>query len=197
MGLRYSQDVAEADWIARAAAPWEQLVHFGPPVFPAYARLRYIPDPTRPGQDEGDNDLAEDHPLDQQQARRALECLGPFTATPEDCYFCVWEGFSSEYVPPFGMDLVTVTEAEPHRRYLLLRGALSDLGGWAEALGVTGYAAPPAFAWPADHRWCFASDVDPHWAGIGAEEAAIAVLLLAPDLDAVRAQPTAPQPTYY
>jgi hypothetical protein len=56
---------------------------------------------------------------------------------------------------------------------------------------------PPAFAWPADHSWCFARDVDPHWAGIGAEKAAIDTLLNTPELDVVPAQPTEPQPTYY
>ena len=56
---------------------------------------------------------------------------------------------------------------------------------------------PPAFAWPADHRWCFASNVDPHWAGIGSEQAAIDTLLNTPELDVVPAQPTEPQPTYY
>jgi hypothetical protein len=56
---------------------------------------------------------------------------------------------------------------------------------------------PPAFAWPAAHSWCFARDVDPHWAGIGVEQAAIDTLLNAPELDVVPAQPTAPQPTHY
>ena len=55
----------------------------------------------------------------------------------------------------------------------------------------------PAFVWPADHRWCFARNVDPHWAGIGAEQAAIDILLNAAELDVVPAQPTEPQPTSY
>jgi hypothetical protein len=84
----------------------------------------------------------------------------------------------------------------PHRRYFLLHGSLADLGSWDETLGG-GYVPPPAFAWPADHNWCLASDVDPHWAGIGAEQAAIDTLLNAPELDVVPAQPTEPQPTYY
>jgi len=46
-----------------------------------------------------------------------------------------------------------------------------------------------AFVWPADHRWCFASDVDPHWAGIGAEQVAIDRLVGDPGLDVVRVQP--------
>ena len=84
----------------------------------------------------------------------------------------------------------------PHRKYFLLHGSLYDLGSWHETLGPVG-SFPPAFAWPADQSWCFAHDVDPHWAGIGAEQALIDTLLNAPELDVVPAQPTEPQPTYY
>ncbi len=46
--------MSAADWIVQAHIPWEQLVNFGPPDFPAYAQLRFIPDPTKPGQEEAD-----------------------------------------------------------------------------------------------------------------------------------------------
>src|SRR5215213_8014902 len=121
--------MSAADWIVQAQIPWKQLVYFGPPDFPAYARLRFIPDLTRPGQEEADANVAEDDPSDIKQTRRAFLHLRRFTATPES--------------------------------------------------------------------WCFAHDVDPHWAGIGAEQALIDTLLNAPELDVVPAQPTEPQPTYY
>jgi hypothetical protein len=195
VSLRYCSEVSAADWIVGASIPWTQLVEFGPPGFPAYARLRFIPDPTKPDQVESDVNLADDHPSDLQQTQRALAYLQPFTATPEDCYFCVWEGYSDGYIPPSVLDGPMVTI--PHRRYFLLHGSLPDFGSWEETLGDLGYGQPPAFAWPADHSWCFASDVDPHWAGIGAEQVAIDALLNTPDLDVVPAQPTEPQPTYY
>jgi hypothetical protein len=192
--LKYSSDISVADWIVHAQIPWEQLVYFGPPVFPAYARLRFIPDPTKAGQSEADANVTEDHPSDFKQARRALEHLRRFTATPADCYFCVWEGYPDLNFPPSMLHGPTVST--PQRRYFLLRGSLTDLGSWHEILGGAG-SFPPAFAWPADHSWCFARDVDPHWAGIGAEQAAIDTLLNARELDVVPAQPTEPQPTYY
>jgi hypothetical protein len=74
--------------------------------------------------------------------------------------------------------------------------SLTDLDNWEETFGRVG-SFPPAFAWPADHRWCFASDVDPHWAGIGADRAVINSLRNTLELDVVPAQPTEPQPTYY
>jgi hypothetical protein len=54
----------------------------------------------------------------------------------------------------------------------------------------------PAFIWPADHAWCVADDVDPHWAGIGAGTAAVDALVSDPRLDVVRADPAREQPFY-
>lgn len=80
------------------------------------------------------------------------------------------------------------------RSYALLQGGLSDLEAWEGLVG--GLQVAPAFVWPADRRWCFASDVDPHWAGVGGEDAAVDALLRTPGLDTVRADPTAPQPGF-
>jgi hypothetical protein len=113
MTLKYCDDMSAADWIVQAHIPYEQLLNFGPSIFPAYARLRFIPDPTRPGQTEADANVAEDHPSDMEQARRALDHLRRFTATPDDCYFCVWEGYPI-YFPPAVLDGPMVTI--PHRR---------------------------------------------------------------------------------
>lgn len=51
----------------------------------------------------------------------------------------------------------------PNRRYFLFHGSLTDLGSSNEIYeGGAAYAdLSPAFAWPADHSWCLASDVDP------------------------------------
>jgi hypothetical protein len=203
--LQYCDDVSAAEWIVHANIPWTQLVEFGPPDFPAYARLRFIPDPTKPGQSESDVNIAEDHPSDMQQTARALDHLRGFTATPEDCYFGVWEGYSNaDFPPPSVLDgpMVTITyrtihttQCIPYRRYFLFHGSLSELGSWDETFGRS--AQPPAFVWPADHSWCLAKDVDPHWAGIGAGQAAIETLLKSPELDVVPARPTEPQPRYY
>jgi hypothetical protein len=64
--------------------------------------------------------------------------------------------------------------------------------GHSDGLGMVA----PAFIWPADRRWCFTSDVDPHWAGIGGEAAAIDALIAADDIDVVRADPAVPAPAY-
>jgi hypothetical protein len=92
VALRYCSEVSAAVWIVGADIPSLQLVHFGPPGFPAYARLRFTPDPTKPSQSESDVDISEDHPFDMRQTQQALDHLQRFTATSDDCYFCVWEG---------------------------------------------------------------------------------------------------------
>lgn len=85
----------------------------------------------------------------------------------------------------------------PHRRYLLLEGSLDALHSWETDLGLGGPSVPPALVWPADHEWIFVSDVDPHWAGIGASQAAMTELLRDPFLDIVPADQQAQQPYYY
>lgn len=192
MTLRVSADTSAAEWLLRSGTPWSRLVDFGPAGFEAYARLRFIPDPVRRGQAEGDAGIGADHPSDFAQARRAVHRLAPFTATPEECWFCVWDGYSDVELPIAG-PLVEL----PHRSYLLLRGALSDIDDWERTLGRWPPYPPPAFLWPADHSWCFASDVDPHWAGIGAARAAVDALLADPELDVVPARPDEPKPRYY
>src|SRR5829696_2917772 len=186
--------MSAADWIVQAQIPWKQLVYFGPPDFPAYARLRFIPDLTRPGQEEADANVAEDDPSDIKQTRRAFLHLRRFTATPRTATSASGKAIPASTSRPSVLrgPMVTI----PHRKYFLLHGSLYDLGSWHETLGPVG-SFPPAFAWPADQSWCFAHDVDPHWAGIGAEQALIDTLLNAPELDVVPAQPTEPQPTYY
>jgi len=60
-----------------ADAPWQQLVEFGhratgPPGFPAYARLRFLPDPAHGGQSENDVEPDEDSPSDTVRLRAVL-----------------------------------------------------------------------------------------------------------------------------
>ena len=191
MTISWSSSTADARWLGGSAAPWWQVITFGPADFTTYARVRFIPDPVRPGQAEADVEVPDDHPSDLEQTRAALRVLARFTSTPQDCWFAVWEGYAGSIDIPAGLPLLDL----PHRRYGLLRGDLAGIEGWEEAVGSR-LAVAPAFVWPSDRSWCWASDVDPHWAGVGAAEPAVRALLDAPGLDVVRADPTAPQPAY-
>ncbi len=193
MTITWTRETSVGDWLGASGTPWSQLVGFGPAGFDAYARLRFIPDPDpgRPGQTESDAELGDLHPSDLDQVRLALRVLAPFTGTPHDCVFAVWDGWGHGLEIPRGLPLLEL----PHRSYGLLRGSLADVDEWQRALG-SDLAVGPAFVWPEDRRWCLASDVDPHWAGIGADQQAVRALLAEPGLDVVRAEPAEHQPSY-
>jgi hypothetical protein len=193
--LTPATDLAPADWITGSTTPFERLITFGPAGFDAYARLRFIPDPLGPEQNEADVSVPDDHLHDLVQAQLALHRLSDFTESAADCFFLVWEGYSDVSFPPQVAETSMVVL--PHRRYALFQGPLISIDKFAEELGSGRSIAPPAFVWPADHRWCFTSDVDPHWAGIGANAAAIDALVSDAFLDIVPARADEPQPLYY
>jgi hypothetical protein len=171
-------DLTPADWISGSDLPWHRLVTFGPSGFPVYARLRFLPDPTVDGQHE--HEAVGSGRSEDEQLRLLLDVLAAHTSTPEECYFCVWDGYGD-----LGGPKVTV----PHRSYHLFAGPLRDARAASTPTG-------PAFVWPADHAWCVARDVDPHWAGIGATRAAVDQLVADPRLDVVVADPGREQPAY-
>jgi hypothetical protein len=215
MTLTLCSRTSAADWITGRGLPWDRLVTLGPDGFDAYGRLRLLPDPAHPGQSENDVD-AEDWRSGQMPM--LLDVLAGATTTPDDCFFCVWEGFGQTpmvYATPSPQPqadarpgLAPQQPADdwpmvvvPHRAYWLFRGPLTDVGRWAAADGwpaeprVTD--AEPAFVWPADRAWCLTHDVDPHWAGIGGSRDLIHRLVTDLRLDVVPADPHATQPFYY
>jgi hypothetical protein len=228
-------NLSPADWLTGSDLPWQQLVTFGPAGFQAYARLRFLPDPTYPGQSE--NDVERERPPEHELLRTALDVLSEHTLTPDDCYFCLWEGWGTEIdgddgtqvvyiaagpMPPIYRDPPEASRAGPAanpiapafpptvldgpkvtipgRAFFLFRGSLADFGDWGAADQRPGeprdWMPDPAFIWPVDHAWCIADDVDPHYAGIGADAVAIGRLLAHPQLDVVSADPGAEQPDY-
>jgi hypothetical protein len=215
-------DLSAADWIMASDRPWEQLVSFGPARFPAYARLRFLPDPAYEGQSENDVDVDDAHD-ETAQLRAVLRTLTRYTRTADDCYFCLWDGWGNGIEGGEGarsLDYQTGTVSRgpliapafppsvlhgpkvvvPNRAYFLFRGSVSDFGDWGAADPWPGQPRQnmpdPAFIWPADHAWCIANDVDPHWAGVGADGSAIDELLADSRLDVVPADRSQDQPYY-
>ncbi|HZU40461.1 MAG TPA: hypothetical protein VE992_05385 [Solirubrobacteraceae bacterium] len=205
MPLAVCSDVSPADWIVASDVAWPRLVTFGPAGFAAYARVRFIPDPTREGQQEHEADLGAS-PGEVDQWRALLRLLAAGTEDADDCYFGLWEGWgfpeSARRWPVFG---VPHGARLPARRYFLFHGSLSEAeiwgGGEPTNAGIWGppefsRGGAPAFVWPSDHTWCVAADIDPHWAGVGASVPLIERLIADPRLDAVGADPAAEQPAY-
>jgi len=192
MTLKPLADVSAARWLTDSSLPWQRLVTFGPAGFEAYARLRFIADPAHDGQSEADAGAPESSWEDQLAA--VLAVLTRHTRTPQQCYFCLWDGWGDHHSDESAGSKVLL----PHRAYHLFQGAVGDVGVWG-AENTKGGQRPtwePAFVWPADQAWCVANDVDPHWAGIGASSSALALLLADPRMDVVRADPNDQQPAY-
>lgn len=142
---------------------------------------------------ESDAQVLPGHATDIDVARTALRALAKYSSSTDSCYLCVWEGYGTFRDPALTRGPMV---SLPHRRYVLLTATLSDLENWND-LFDSEYNSPPAFVWPTDHRWCFASDVDPHWAGIGADAGVIEQLVADTSVDVVWADPEERQPTYY
>ena len=191
MSLRPVRDGSPADWLVAQGQPWPRLSLFGPDGYEAYARLRFIPDPRFGGQEEADHDGGDDLPGELEQLRTVVEVLRRHTSTPEVAWHCLWDGWGDLHE--------SATVHHPHRSYHLFTGPLSDLGEWGAdeiAPGMPRRPMMPAFVWPGDRAWCIAADVDPHWAGIGASQAAVDELVALSTVDVVPADPSEQQPFY-
>lgn len=197
MGLRLCSDLSPATWLVESQVDPDRLITVGPDGFEAYARLRFIPDPTAPGQPEP-TVTDPDHPTDLSRVQRALHVLAEFTTTPLESYFCRWDGYVDLGIPR-GWPLVAIPPHVdvPLRSFALYRGQVTDIDEWGAPWGDPDGAWSPAYAWPADHAWCYTHDVDPHWAVIAASQPAIDALLATPGLDVVQVLPTDVMPTYY
>src|SRR3712207_8763697 len=75
------RSLSTASWLVSGNRRWNELVVFGPAGFPAYARLRFLPDPAFEGQSENDVDddgidpstRSEEH-TSELQSRQYLVC---------------------------------------------------------------------------------------------------------------------------
>lgn len=179
-------DASAADWLIAHNLSWDRLAVRGPVGHPRYARLRFIPDPSFPGQRTSDIDFGQDDLSEKEQVGVALEVLSRHTATPDECYFCMWDGWATTTIgtaPNFAI---------PNRDYWLFRGTLADYADWNSGdptRWTYGYSPDPAFIWPADHAWCVTNDVDPHFATIGADAEAIDQIVADQRIDAVLDDP--------
>lgn len=187
MGLSFDTDPQEATWLAerlsRGSAEHVSLsLVLGPPGFEAYARVLSLPDPSRPGQPESDIDDAtlEGSPSDVVVVSQTLDELTGFTTVPNELCFLFWDGWPFDPPLPVGNRV----DVAHRRRYALATGTRDEWLAWASSDREGSY--PPSFVWPSDRAWCIAYDVDAHFAGVGASDAAIDSLLSNSRLASVR-----------
>jgi hypothetical protein len=108
------------------------------------------------------------------------EVLARHTATPDDCWFCIWEGYG-------WTELSRLAEGRPrvaleHRDCLLFRGPVSA----ATAFRWEPWFQSPTLWWPADRAWCVASELDIYSTYIAATSAAVRDLIDHPALEVLQ-----------
>lgn len=130
-----------------------------------------------------------------------VEVLRGATTTPEQCFFCLWDGYgwergSSVLTRP-GEPRITrpgpIPEEvlrgprvhHPIRDYLLYAGRVEDT--ITSALFGHVPHQPANLWWPADRAWCVASDIDLSWTYVGGTRAITDRLLADERIEAVPA----------
>ena len=114
-------------------------------------------------------------------AERLARVLRRHTATPEDCWFAVWEGFVGLAVPADAPRLRL-----PERTMLVLRGPVSAASA---SLAPAPDDQRAGLWWPEDRAWCVATEVDFDSTLVGGSRACVADVLAD---DALEAAPVPP-----
>ncbi len=141
-------------------------------------------------------------------ARSLCAVVRRHTRTPEDCWFCLWDGYGWTGVPLTSGDADGESEAVataddpipaavrhgprvelPHRSYLLYRGPVEcALVQWGERPRHQ----TANLWWPEDRGWCVASEIDLAWTYVGGSVALVRALVGNPGLEAVEVAPDSP-----
>jgi hypothetical protein len=122
--------------------------------------------------------------LPAEEAAALVDVLRRHTATPDRCWFAVWDGFGG-LEPEVRWPGATRLHL-PHRDYVLLRGSID---------AATGSFCPAPFRqsanlwWPEDRAWCVATEIDYLWTYVGATEPCLEELLAEPRLEILRTRP--------
>lgn len=121
------------------------------------------------------------------------------TETPEDCYFCLWEGYGwlsddrgnaqlAGECPPGCLSPPEMWRAGrlhlPGRDYLVFAGALAAALLIGHGTAEHWWPQSPNIFWPADRAWCVASEIDFDSTLVGGEPDLIRRVLETPELDA-------------
>jgi hypothetical protein len=157
---------------------------------------------------------------DPERGNLVPEVLGPLcdlladhTATPEQCFFCLWEGWGwiegshavvtfraaagaasgteEPIAPAFSVEELSRPRVHlPGRDYLFLAGSLAaalQIGCWLSADWFDPQS--PNLFWPADRAWCVATEIDFDSTLLGGTTELIEAVLEAPTLDSWSVRP--------
>lgn len=200
-GLTLCHDLSPAAWV-RAALPDFAAGMIGSLLPAGYERYVRVLHPA--GFDEDDDTDADDGPgegtLPGPLAAPLASVLEKCTATPDDCYFGVWEGCGYLEDHRSSVDVSGAPRLElPHRAYPVFHGPVASVTTLAMAIaGEVGEGAEvvnalvPDLWWPADRSWFVHGDTDLTATWIACSAAAAEQVLGHPDLEAVIMSPDSP-----
>jgi hypothetical protein len=108
--------------------------------------------------------------------------LARYTATPDRCWFAVWNGFGAtrkdvRRAPTF---------LAPQREYHLLRGPTDSA---AESVTEPPFEQSPNLWWPDDRAWCVATEIDLNSTYIGCDDACREEILALSEVEALPIDP--------
>ncbi len=117
------------------------------------------------------------------ECRALVDALRGFTSTPDECYFCLWEGYG--YLAQ-GLYKAASRVRGEGRNYLLFRGPIESVVTFLEGERPF-WADTPNIWWPADRAWCVATDIDLYDTYVGGSDECIEAIMSHPELEALPA----------
>ncbi len=119
--------------------------------------------------------------IPEDECRALVEVLSDFTATPESCYFGLWEGYGNIDTRKYKSDS---RMRVPGRDYLLFSGPLDAVMAFLNGDGPF-WRYSPNIWWPEDRAWCVATDIDLYDTYVGGSQECIEAILSNPGLEAL------------
>jgi hypothetical protein len=138
--VRWAEIAAQKGQVLRAETRFNDLV--------GWHRDAHHQDPPSPWGQPDPGSLRPD------ECAAAAEVLAERTTTPDECWFCVWEGYGWPVLNRLDEQAPRVRFV--HRSCLLFRGPVA-----AATAFVSGpWFQSPTWWWPTDRAWCVASELD-------------------------------------
>jgi hypothetical protein len=125
--------------------------------------------------------------LDPMVAMRLAQVLRSHTATPEDCFFLVWEGYAG--LLPVVRSAATIQIAPHARRMHILKGQVEDA---TESIQSLPTLRLPMWWIPQDGAWCVGNDIYGRSVFVGASAETIFAIVNDPQLEAYLADESQP-----
>lgn len=139
-------------------------------------------------------------------AKALVAVVRRHTRTPDDCWFCLWDGYDWNGTPLSGggeggsTEDASATPIPPpvwdgprvelsNRRYFLYRGP-AECALLHRPDGS--YAQTANLWWPEDRAWCVATEVDLPWTYVAGSVALVRSLVGDPGLEAIEVAPGSP-----